>query len=252
MLAWYTHVQIQKVRCKPQGRASFESKSVANVWLNSRIYIKDLIIKEIKSINLIRFKENTTNYCVRNSSISVSSKESNLFHIQKPGFFISINRTLSYLLTMTKSSRHIGRSGSFKAQKGMTSCWECDGSEREHDRNVTYSAENLPNRPEACLHLIGEFPDTSRTTITCHLWRCESLFSFRGTQSSFRASTDGWMDDRKCNSLVKCWILSSDEHWEGWECGGEKEGNHQTMGEWYRVSLSLFFSSAGDYNCQLK
>lgn len=33
-----TRVQIQKVRCKPQGRDSFESKSVANVWLNSRIY----------------------------------------------------------------------------------------------------------------------------------------------------------------------------------------------------------------------
>ncbi len=157
---------------------------------------------------------------------------------------------------MTKSSRHLGRSGSFKAQKGMTSCWECDGSEREqkHDRNVMYSAENLPNRPDACLHLIGEFPGTLRTTITCHLWRCEGLFSFHGTQSSFRASTDGWIDDsdRKYNSLVKCWILSSEERWEGWECGGEKEGNHQTMRDWFRASLSLFFSSTGDYNCQLK
>lgn len=76
----------------------------------------------------------------------------------------------------------------------MTSCWECDGSKRESE-SMTGAAENLPNRPEACLCLIGEFSRHFENNKSPVIYEdVKAFFLSVALVSSFRASTDGWMN----------------------------------------------------------
>lgn len=147
-----------------------------------------------------------------NSSIRVSSEVSNLIRRSQISLFLLIELFPIYPLTKKPYKVDILEDvfqelQSTRRHDFLLGVWWKRKRELKNDRSITYSAENLPNRPEDSLRLIGEFSrhfENNNHLSSIKMW--ETFFFLWHTCPHSEWVQMDWKDDsdRKCNSLVKC------------------------------------------------